>query len=103
MPEHEVIGGAAAYVDAEGQERWAYRGQVIDFTKDEADRLMEAGMLRDVKAEQARAKAEQDALAAAREAEDQARADEAERVAGEAKAAEQAAAKAQRGPQKNGA
>lgn len=82
MPEHEVIGGAAAYTDAEGHERWAYNGQVIDFTDAEADRLMAAGMLRDVEAEQAAAEAAEAARQAARDTEDQRLADEAERVAG---------------------
>lgn len=87
MPEHEVIGGAAAYVDAEGANRIAWNGQVIDFTNEEAERLMAIGMLRDVEAEQAAAeKVEADRLAA-REIEDQRIADEAERVAGEQEAA----------------
>lgn len=87
MPEHEVIGGAAAYTDAEGHERWAYHGQVIDFTDAEADRLMGMGMLRDVEAEQAAAEAAEAARQAARDTEDQRLADEAERVAGEQAAA----------------
>lgn len=86
MPEHEVIGGAAAYVDKEGVERWAYAGQRIDFTDDEAERLMAIGMLRDVEAEQAAAEATEAARLAEREAEDQRIADEAERVAGEQEA-----------------
>lgn len=92
MPEHEVIGGAAAYVDAEGLERWAYRGNVIDFTDAEADRLMAAGMLRDVEAEQAAAEAAEAARQEARRVEDQRLADEAERAAGEQQAAAVASA-----------
>jgi hypothetical protein len=83
MPKHEVIGGAAAYTDKDGLDRWAQLGDVIDFTPGEAKRLAGLGMLRDDKADQAAADAEQAALDAAREAEDQARADEAERLAGE--------------------
>lgn len=86
MPEHTVIGGAAAYTDEEGMQRLAWQGDVIDFTADEATRLMEAGMLLDEKKVAAEAAAEEKALQAARDAEDQARADEAERVAGEEKA-----------------
>lgn len=86
MPEHEVIGGAAAYVDKEGQNRIAWLGDVIDFTDEEAERLMAIGMLRDVEAEQAAAeKVEADRLAA-RAIEDQRIADEKERIEGEAAA-----------------
>lgn len=90
MPEHLVIGGAAAYTDAEGMERWAFAGQTIDFTKAEADRLMAMGMLHDEDAATAAAQAEEDRLAEQRAIEDQRRADEAERLAGEREAAEQA-------------
>lgn len=90
MPEHLVIGGAVAYVDADGLERWAQSGDTVDFTNSEAKRLMDMGMLHDEKAAQARAKAEEDALQAARDAEDRARADEAERLAGERAAAQKA-------------
>lgn len=91
MPEHLVIGGAAAYQDREGQERWAYSGQTIDFTDAEADRLMAAGMLHDEDAAQARADAAAQAVEDARAQEDQRRLDEAERLAGERAAAAQAA------------
>jgi sRNA-binding protein len=94
MPEHEVVGGAAAYTDAEGLDRIAFQGDVIDFTSEEADRLMEAGMLRDVEAEKAAAEAEEAKLQEQRDAEDQARADEAERIAGEEAAAKEAQEKA---------
>jgi Fe2+ transport system protein FeoA len=90
MAEHEVIGGAAAYQDAEGVERWAYNGDVIDFTDSEADRLMDMGMLRDVEAEQAAADAAEAARLAEREAEDQRIADEQQRIEGEKAAAEAA-------------
>lgn len=87
MPKHTVIGGAAAYQDADGHERWAYNGDVIDFTPSEATRLMGMGMLFDQDAADQRAAAEAAALEAAREWEDQRLADEAERQAGELAAA----------------
>jgi len=90
MPEHRVIAGAVAYVDAEGMHRIAQLGDVIDFTKAEADRLFDAGALYDDKAEADAAKAEEARLAEQRAIEDQARKDEAERVAGERAAAAKA-------------
>jgi hypothetical protein len=97
MPEHVIIGGAAAYTDADGNERIAWQGETVDLPAAEAERLMELGMLYDEKAAEEAAKAEQDAIDAARAKEDQDRADEAERVAGEKAAAAEAERVAKRG------
>lgn len=101
MPEHLVIAGAVSYVDSDGMERWAYSGQTVDFTREEADRLMGVGALHDEKAAQAAEKAEQDLLDSQRELEDRRRQDEAERVAGERAAAAKAAQAGQKAAPKS--
>lgn len=100
MPEHLIIGGAAAYTDADGAERIAWQGETVDLPAAEAERLMALGMLYDEKKVEEQAQAEQDAIDAQRAAEDQARADEAERVAGEKAAAAEAERVAKRGEAK---
>lgn len=93
MAKHKVIAGAAAYVDADGMERWAREGDEVELSKPEADRLMALGALEDPAAVKAAADAEEKAYKDQLAAEQLARDTEAERLAGEEKARVAAAKK----------